>query len=35
MFTAGECLSLSSSLDWVGDLIAEGTDELQPGEAAL
>ncbi len=33
MFTAGECLSLSSSLDWVGDLIAEGTDELHPGEA--
>ena len=33
MFTAGECLSLSSSLGWVGDLIAEGADDLHPGEA--
>jgi hypothetical protein len=33
VFTAGECLSLSSSLDWAGDLIAESVGgELQAGE---
>jgi hypothetical protein len=35
VFTAGECLSLSSSLDWVSDLIAEGAGaDLRSGEAA-
>ena len=35
LFTAGECLSFSSSLDWVSDLIAEGAgDDLRSGEAA-
>ncbi len=34
LFTAGESLSLSSSLDWVSDLLAEGTGaELRSGEA--
>lgn len=34
MFTAGECLSLTSSLGWVSELIAEGlAGDLQPGEA--
>jgi hypothetical protein len=35
VFTAGECLSLSSSLGWVSELIAEGVGEdLRSGEAA-
>lgn len=34
LLTAGECLSLSSSLDWVSDLIAEGAGEdLRTGDA--
>jgi hypothetical protein len=34
LFTAGECVSFSSSLEWVSDLIAEGTGaELRNGEA--
>jgi hypothetical protein len=35
LLTAGECLSLSSSLGWVSELIAEGTGgDLRSGEAA-
>ena len=35
LFTAGECLSLSSSLDWVSELIAEGAGrDLRSGKAA-
>lgn len=35
LFTAGECVALSSSLDWVSDLIAEGAgDDLRSGDAA-
>lgn len=35
LFTAGECLSFSSALEWVSDLIAESTGaELRNGEAA-
>lgn len=34
LFTAGECLELSSSLDWVSDLLAEGVGpELRDGAA--
>jgi hypothetical protein len=35
LFSAGECVSLSSSLDWVSDLLAEGAGaDLRSGEAA-
>jgi hypothetical protein len=35
VFTAGECVSISCSLDWVGELLAEGAGaDLRPGETA-